>query len=391
MKIIGYTNDSYPERRTIINGNLHELKKIKSLNLYYIGAALKRLPYFGNKANTVFLEKILSPNSVDGFHFSNSITDAKVPWISTFETFIPRTTNMAFLNESSSEKEKERDLKKAEYYIRLIASDYCKKIISLSKSNLEMQTYFLSFFPEYKDTIHKKMLHLAPPQKKICSKDKILNKKTNNVLKFLFVGKDFVRKGGREIVDVFYQIEKETDFEFELKLVSLGKTDNYAFGMWQDSEEENKGMFDKIYQSEKITLIKQVENPILLQMMKETDVGLLPTWADTYGYSVLEFQASGCPVITTNIRALPEINNEELGWMINLETDHFKEIRILNEEEKNKHRIELQRQLKFIVLEILKHPERVKEKAVLSYDNVSSKNSVENYMLQLSKIYEENF
>lgn len=391
MKIIGYTNDSYPERRTIINGNLHPLKKIKSFNLYYVGAALKRAPYFGKKANTVFLEKISSTKRVDGFHFSNSITDANTPWISTFETFIPRTTNMAFLDETASEKEKEHDLKKVEKYIQLIANDNCKQIISLSKCNLEMESYFLNFFPSYKEKIMKKLTHFAPPQDKLLSRDAVVNKRSNNVLKFLFVGKDFVRKGGREIIDVFSQIEQETDYDFDLQLVSLGKTNNYAFGEWQDSEDENEAMFEKINQSKKIHLEEKVENKTLLKMMTETDVGLLPTWADTYGYSVLEFQASGCPVITTNIRALPEINNKEAGWIIDLETDQFKEIRITNVEEKVKHRTELQKQLKAIVLDILEHPEKAQEKALLSYDKVTTQHSREDYMQYLSDIYEEKF
>jgi glycosyltransferase involved in cell wall biosynthesis len=47
-------------------------------------------------------------------------------------------------------------------------------------------------------------------------------------------------------------------------------------------------------------------------------VGLLPTWADSYGYSCLEFQACGCPVISTDVRSLPEINNDKCGWVISI-------------------------------------------------------------------------
>lgn len=64
--------------------------------------------------------------------------------------------------------------------------------------------------------------------------------------------------------------------------------------------------------------------------MKKSDVGLLPTWADTYGYSVLEFQACGCPVISSNTRGLPEINNNEAGWIINMPLTKLKEIDYMN-------------------------------------------------------------
>ncbi|MFW2788163.1 glycosyltransferase, partial [Acinetobacter baumannii] len=55
-------------------------------------------------------------------------------------------------------------------------------------------------------------------------------------------------------------------------------------------------------------------------------IGLLPTWADTFGYSVLEFQACGCPVISTDVRALSEINNNDIGWLINVDKNKYGEI-----------------------------------------------------------------
>lgn len=61
-------------------------------------------------------------------------------------------------------------------------------------------------------------------------------------------------------------------------------------------------------------------------LLAKTDIGLLPTWADTYGYSVLEFQSYGIPVITTNIRAILEINNDDIGWVIKLPLTKLREI-----------------------------------------------------------------
>ncbi len=49
--------------------------------------------------------------------------------------------------------------------------------------------------------------------------------------------------------------------------------------------------------------------------MRTADIGMLPSYADTYGFSVLEAQA-GNAVITTDIRALPEVNNPAVGWLI---------------------------------------------------------------------------
>ncbi|MDN5372780.1 MAG: hypothetical protein PWR19_1826 [Carnobacterium sp.] len=391
MKRIGYTNDSYPERRTIIDGNLHPIKRVKSYNTYLTQAAMKRIPVIGKKVDTFFYEKFLTTKEVDGFHFSNSVTDSNVPWIATFETYIPRTTALAFLDDNAENKKKKNDLKKVESYIKMIANKNCKKIIALSKCNLKMQQDFLNYFPDYKATIENKMIHLTPPQKKLVERTDVEHKQSNQILKFLFVGKDFVRKGGREVVDVFYKIYEETDIQFELQLVSLGKTSNYAFGEFQDTEVEAIETKRKIDSCAWITVQEKVENNQLLKMMENCDVGLLPTWADTYGYSVLEFQASGCPVITTNIRALPEVNNDDIGWMIHLPVNEFNEIRIKNANEKLELREELQKKLEKTILNILEFPDQIKPKSLKAYDQVTEKHSLKKYMAELSKIYEENF
>lgn len=389
--MIGYTNDSYPERRTIINDNPHPLKKIKSINMYFPQAAMKRIPFIGEKIDTYFYEKIFSVKGVDGIHLFNSVTDKDIPWISTFETLIPRTTATKSIQNNDIEQISEKEIKKIENYLKLVAKDQCKKIVALSKINEEMQKHFLSFFPAYQKTIENKLIQINPPQKKLRERKEIEEKKTNKILKFLFVGKFFNLKGGREIIEVFDQISKETNFAFELHLVSLGNMKNHAFGNFKDSEKEIKESMEIMENHPSMTFYHHIENYQLLEMMKTIDVGLLPTWADTYGYSVLEFQASGCPVISTDIRALPEINDNTIGWTIEMPKNEFREIQIKSNEQKIEARISLQNQLKNIVLNILKHPEQLKRKSLGAYDHVTKNHSVEGYMEKLDAIYEEQF
>lgn len=391
MKVIGYTNDSYPEKRNIINGNLHPLKKVKSLNLYYPQTAVKKLPFIGKNKNTFFKEIVFETREIDGLHLFNSVTGKNVPWISTFETLIPRTTATSFLSNDVSQRQYKKNKHITKKYLQLIAAKNCKKIIAFSKQNMEMEKMLLDEFPEYKSIIESKMIHLNPPQELLMEKEEAEKKQINSKLKFLFVGKDFIRKGGKEIVDVFYKIKGETNFNFELTIVSLEKSHNYAFREYQDSEEEIEEVKRKINSSEWINFYEKIENKKLLNMMKTTDIGLLPTWADTYGYSVLEFQANACPVITTNIRALPEINNNNVGWMINLPLNNAGEIIIKTLEEKQKIRKQLQSSLERIILNILDNPQQVKKKSLKSYERVSKEHSLSKYMSILSNIYSEEF
>ena len=62
-----------------------------------------------------------------------------------------------------------------------------------------------------------------------------------------------------------------------------------------------------------------------MALLRSGDVALLPTFHDSYGYAVLEGQALGCPVITADVAALPEINDNERGWMIEVPQTEFGE------------------------------------------------------------------
>jgi glycosyltransferase involved in cell wall biosynthesis len=59
-------------------------------------------------------------------------------------------------------------------------------------------------------------------------------------------------------------------------------------------------------------------NEEVIKLLIYSHIGLFSTYDDPYGYSILEAQVAGCPVITTNIKAIPEINNNEIGWLIDL-------------------------------------------------------------------------
>lgn len=359
--------------------------------MYFPQAAMKRIPVIGKNIHTYFFEKVMSVKGVDGIHFFNSVTDKPIPWVSTFETLIPRTTATAFIQNELEGDDNKKTLQQIEQYLSLVATDHCKKKIALSEINRQMQLDLLSYFPEYKTTIENKLIQLNPPQKKLRERQEVAAKTTNPVMKFLFVGKFFNLKGGKEIVDVFDKIKKETHYNYELHLVSLGDMKNHAFGEFTDTQEETNEVMKIIEANSSMTMHHFIENGELLEMMKTVDVGLLPTWADTYGYSVLEFQASGCPVISTDIRALSEINSDAVGWVIHLPKNKFGEVHIKSVSEKDEARKIMQNQLEQIVLSILEHPEQLRNKAIKAYDQVTQNHSIENYMQQLSEIYESNF
>ena len=52
-----------------------------------------------------------------------------------------------------------------------------------------------------------------------------------------------------------------------------------------------------------------------MSLCKRTHIGLLPTYRDSFGYSTIEMQSCGCVVLSTDIFALPELNDPEIGYV----------------------------------------------------------------------------
>lgn len=102
-----------------------------------------------------------------------------------------------------------------------------------------------------------------------------------------------------------------------LNIVSSLNYGDYATHTTQKDQEVALEIFKK--HPDNIHHYHSLPNNQVLELLINSHIGLLPTWADSFGYSVLESQAAGCPCITTDIRALPEINNNEVGWIIKLQ------------------------------------------------------------------------
>jgi glycosyltransferase involved in cell wall biosynthesis len=104
-------------------------------------------------------------------------------------------------------------------------------------------------------------------------------------LRILFVGNDFGRKGGQELLDVFLQGFKD---KAELHLVTNAPV---------------SAEHPSIHVHRQVTPYSDE----WLSLYAEADMFVLPTRGDAFGLAILEAMAAGLPIITTNISAIPEI------------------------------------------------------------------------------------
>lgn len=314
---IGHAARQYPEVRNIIGciegASYHLCRDYYSL-LRRFGPLLGVDPSSDRFFDQQFQFRDFGLNRVDCLHLFNGINYSRTPWVATYETLIPRFRHV--LTNHTSDAEKVRSSETTMRALSLLASDQCKGLVALSDSARQIQGRFLGHFPEFKDPIERKTVVLHPPQKPLVDAEVELTfpHEESGVVTFMLVGHHFFRKGGEEIVDALAEIRQRGNANLRLVIVSRLQPDAYASSSDAEDVARIKAL---IYgNGEWIEHHEALSPEDVLEKMQTCDVGLLPSYAETYGYSVLEFQACGRPVITTNVRAFPEINSDDRGWLI---------------------------------------------------------------------------
>ena len=147
---VGYYFGGYPDKRNIINKvSDFEYQKVYDFNRFInflskkINKKILKQNFF-NVIDNNFSFNDYGLNNVDLIHFFNAISYSNTPWVSTFETIIPRFRDTLKCHHGekcgyTSLKNNKRIIKALEK----ISDNSCKKIIALSNCNLVMQKDFL--------------------------------------------------------------------------------------------------------------------------------------------------------------------------------------------------------------------------------------------------------
>jgi glycosyltransferase involved in cell wall biosynthesis len=103
----------------------------------------------------------------------------------------------------------------------------------------------------------------------------------------------------------------------------------------------------------------------------------------------LEAQACGLPVISTDVRALPEINNTDIGWIIRVPKNDLGEALYFTAEERERLSQQIQAGLKAIIHNIVADPSVIFEKAIKSIERIREMHDPTAYAQKLRGIYQD--
>jgi glycosyltransferase involved in cell wall biosynthesis len=238
----------------------------------------------------------------DLIHSMNAIPlFARVPFIVTFEDWMPRTPpdiRLGFV---------ERLL------TRVIASERCVALVAMSQFAKSQMMQQQQRSPHYTTLLAKtEVIYPAVTP----GKDR--PKRLGNELRLLFVGADFMRKGLPALTTAHIELERRGIPVKTTVVSSLRWTpDDYVgpkSARLVETEKERLGRST-------MTVLGSQPNDDVMRLMREHDFLVLPTFHDTFGFVALEAMAMGTPVIATETCAMPEIIGGHNGMLLPFPTD----------------------------------------------------------------------
>ena len=369
---VGYVNPEYGARRNIIGrSNTCSYVRVRSFKslVEKIRSSLGRKT--SGASPYVFWGGIAERFAhVDLYHFWNNIAlwPCRKPYVTTFESSLPRAFPEGRLMDAG---------------LKSLASEQCRHLIALSASARELQIQFDAAHG-ISDIVDDKISVLLPPQEVLVD-DVMTAPSKDSGFRVIFCGKDFFRKGGSEIVRALLKVRK--DFPVEAYLIGDYKHVDYASSWEIDHADEMRRAFEG--NSCWLHHWDKMPNGEMLKLAKTCHVGLLPTRDDTFGYSVLEFQACGLPCITTDIRALPEVNNDEIGWVVSVPKKPDRRADFSTPDKMRELSMIIENGLVDKLRESLSSPEKICEKSRRAIANLSLSHSPKVFAQRLDEIYRE--
>jgi len=139
-------------------------------------------------------------------------------------------------------------------------------------------------------------------------------------LKLLFVGRDFMRKGGPALVSAHEQLRGRGVPVQTTIVSSLGwkPNDTYVDPPSPELVQREHGRIEQ----EGIVHLRNAPNTEVYRLMEDADFFIFPTLHDIFGYVTLEALACATPVIATATNSMPEVIEEgRSGFLLPLELD----------------------------------------------------------------------
>jgi len=274
---------------------------VKTVPLHRILTGSKNLSFY------TYTSLVLD-GSANLIHSWNLIPVSKAPFVVSFENELPRYLG------GVSERRKELGCK-------LLASNRCRAILALSEAAKGVA--IRRFTEKGYGTIADKIMVFRGGIASVDPVEKYAFGVTRKVLKLLFVGVSSIPKG---VVPSLCAIKRLADEGCLIELHFIGNLQGKDGSVLRGHKSLNDKILDECRGLPWFKDYGLLAHSEVLKLMKESDILLFPSLAESLGWVTTEASMAGIPSIVTNVFAFPElVDHDKTGFIIDLE---------LNEKEK---------------------------------------------------------
>lgn len=271
--------------------------------LYPMGTRFtKHLPLLRNVSRSIGLARVRQyPNLL---HSYQKILLNAIPWIVSYDglmPFYPRPYGSKRLFDA---------------IFSLLARDECRAVLPHSENALR-QMLIRNQDSRYLDAVMERTQVVYPSVRDYdFLAEKCLSRDPLSTVRLLFVGTQFFLKGGQLAVGAFSKLRRR--YPLSMVVVSSLSTEDWTTYRPPSLAVEWKNRLAGLG----ITYHPYLDNRKVRQLMSESDILLLPSIDETFGFVLLEAMATGMAVIATNIGAIPEIvENGSTGILVACKRD----------------------------------------------------------------------
>lgn len=226
----------------------------------------------------------------DLIHAFNRIPLNPGPFIVGFESHLPRAYGM----------------ERTSYYRWLtdtLAGPRCRRIVAISEHARRTFLHTHADSPNLKALEAKLEVRLPSIVLPDAPTSVVPEATADTTLRLTFVGNHFARKGGCVAVRVAEMARKQ-GLPLHVTVVSTLET---GAKTWTDPlRPEFFDPYLALLDQPNVTLHRGLDNASVNALLRASDLTVLTTFSDTFGYSAIESLANGVPVIATRQGALPE-------------------------------------------------------------------------------------
>lgn len=196
------------------------------------------------------------------------------------------------------------------YLKTLLLRDNFKKLIFWSNAGRDTLT---SYGRVHDKRLLEKAAVVYPAIREV--PDRLVASHDDETVNILFSG-DFFRKGGVNTIDAFERAQRYHPS------IRLRVCCDEAIDFNTPDAGLRAEYLEKIRRNDRITLGRVPRRELIDHILPRTDIYVMPTYVEVFGYALLEAMAFGIPVISTAHNAIPEmVEHGRCGFLV--ETDQF--------------------------------------------------------------------